>query len=70
MAEVNGRLASLGDRPSDEQVTELALTLVQHACAERLAAEALISQLILRDDSRAARRAAEAMQANGELEEE
>lgn len=59
MAEVNGGLAALGDEPTEEQLTNLALDLALHACAERLAAEALISSLILRDDSRTARKGAE-----------
>lgn len=69
MEQVKGGLAALGDAPTDEQLTDLALDLVLHACAERLAAEALISGLILRDD-RAARQSAEESATEEEPSEE
>lgn len=77
MQQVSDKLIALGDEPTDEELTTLALDLVQHACAERLAAEAIISALILRDDTRKAREAVattptepeETAEDNGETEE-
>ncbi len=66
--EVNRQIEALGPDPTDEVMTDLALELVQRACAERLAAESLISQLILRDDTRRAQREARAERPDGEKE--
>ena len=52
-------LSTLPDAPDGGELTELALDLAQTACAARMAAEAVISTLILQDDARTARRRAE-----------
>ena len=53
--EVAATLAALSDDPSDKEVTALAHTLIQRACAERLAAEALIAYLTEKNEARLAR---------------
>lgn len=53
--EVAATLAALSDDPSDKEVTALAHTLIQRACAERLAAEALIAHLTEKNEARLAR---------------
>lgn len=70
MEQVKDGFTALGETPTEEQLTDLALDLVLHSCAERLAAEAIISGLILRDDSRrTARQTAEGV-TEQETEEE
>lgn len=59
LLQVNEQLLALPEDADATELTELALALVQRACAERMAAEALIAHLILRDDAQAARRRAE-----------
>lgn len=60
---VNEQVEALPPDAETTELTELALDLVQRACAERLAAEAVISYLILKDDANMARRRAEAEEA-------
>ena len=57
---VEEQLATLPQDPDMTELTELALVLAQNACAARLAAEAVISYLIVKDDANMARRRAEA----------
>ena len=54
-AEVAATVAELSDDPSDAEVTALAHVLIQRACAERLAAEALIAYLSEKNEARLAR---------------
>jgi hypothetical protein len=57
---VEEQLSLLPAEPDTTELTELALDLAQQACAARLAAETVISYLILKDDANMARRRAEA----------
>lgn len=57
---VEEQLSLLPEEPDTTELTELALDLAQQACAARLAAETVISYLILKDDANMARRRAEA----------
>jgi hypothetical protein len=60
LMQVDAQLASLPDEPDVTELTELALEMAQTACVARLAAEAVISYLIMKDDANMARRRAEA----------
>lgn len=60
LLQVEEQLSAMSDEPDTAELTDLALELAQHACAERLAAEAVISYLIIKDDANMARRRAEA----------
>lgn len=60
LLQVEEQLSAMSDEPDTAELTDLALELAQHACAERLAAEAVISYLILKDDANMARRRAAA----------
>ncbi|MBQ8174042.1 MAG: DUF1836 domain-containing protein [Clostridia bacterium] len=55
MAEVAATFDRLPDEARDEDVTALAHDLIQRACAERLAAEALIAYLSEKNEARLAR---------------
>lgn len=50
MAAVCARIRALPGTRSNEDLTALAADLIQHACAERLAAEALIAYMTVNDD--------------------
>ena len=54
-AEVAATVAKLPSDPDDGEVTALAHELIQRACAERLAAEALIAYLSEKNEARLAR---------------
>lgn len=60
MAEVVATFASLPEEPQDKDLTALAHGLIQRACAERLAAEAVLAYLTEKNEARlAAERAQE-----------
>ena len=61
MDKVSARFADLHDESDSAALTALAADLILHACAERVAAESLISYLITKDDAKLqrAREAAE-----------
>ncbi len=60
LMQVDAQLSALPEEPDTAELTELALEMAQTACAARLAAEAVISYLIMKDDANMARRRAEA----------
>ena len=60
LMQVDAQLSALPEEPETAELTELALEMAQTACAARLAAEAVISYLIMKDDANMARRRAEA----------
>jgi hypothetical protein len=55
MEQVAATVEGLSDDPSDAEITALAHELIQRACAERLAAEALIAYLTEKNEARLAR---------------
>lgn len=58
MDAVCARIRALPEERSNEALTALAADLIQHACAERLAAEALIAYLTVNDAAKGAPRPA------------
>ncbi len=56
---VNEQISALTPEADMTELTELALDLVQQACAARLAAETVISHIIIKDDAKMARHLAE-----------
>lgn len=66
IAAVGEQFCQLPQEPDMQRLTALAMDLVQRACAERLAAEALIAHMLIRDDAKMARMREEAEAAHKE----